>query len=90
MSRLLNPNFIEGADTSINFATSYILGRSQTAQGLISGSSDVDYYQVQLLQGVTYTFALFGTGLNFMTDPILKLQNSSGNIVASNDDSGVG
>lgn len=90
MSRLLNPNFIEGADTSINFATSYILGRSQTAQGLISGSSDVDYYQVQLLQGVTYTFALIGTGPNFMTDPILKLYNSSGSVVSSNDDSGVG
>ena len=85
-----SPNIKETVDTSIGLNSSYLLTLNQTAEGTISSSSDIDFYKVSLVKGQTYTFALIGTGLNDLSDPILKLKDSSGKILLSNDDSGVG
>jgi len=85
-----SPNIKETVDTSVGLSSSYLLSLNQTAEGTISSSSDTDFYKVSLVRGQTYTFALIGTGLNDLPDPILKLKDSSGKILLSNDDSGVG
>ena len=84
------PNIKETVDTSIGLSSSYILPLNQSAEGTISSSSDIDFYSLSLVKGQTYTFALIGTGLNYLSDPILKLKDSSGNTLLSNDDGGVG
>jgi hypothetical protein len=60
-------------------------GRATT--GRIDAPSDADYFKVQLDAGKSYTFALAGTdGTGSLADTFLRLRDSDGNELATNDD----
>lgn len=86
----IGPNVAESKDAVATTATTYSLAIGQTARGEISIKGDHDFYKVSLVAGQTYTFAEIGTGVNGLKDPFLAIVNSSGKVVASNDDGGPG
>lgn len=54
--------------------------------GTIESDQDIDVLEITLEAGKTYTFAMSGNGFFPMLDPALGLKNSSGKVVAFNDD----
>jgi serralysin len=84
------PDITESADATATTATPYNLGVGQTAQGTISSLGDHDWYRISLVAGQTYTFAEIGTGTNSLNDTFLNLRDSSGTVLASDDDAGPG
>ena len=58
------------------------------AAGTLQSAGDRDWFQVTLQAGVTYRIDLLGhaSGLGTLADPYLRLHDSSGALVASNDD----
>ncbi len=56
--------------------------------GTIETAGDSDWFRVTLTAGVSYQFDMVGGGS--LADPFLNLRNSSGVVVASDDDSGDG
>jgi len=84
------PNIIEVLDAPFSTSTSYTLLVGQTAKGLIDSSLDRDFYKVNLVAGQTYTFALVGTGSNFLADPLLTLYSSAGLYVNQDTNNGPG
>lgn len=81
---------IEVLDAPFSTSTGYSLLVGQTAQGVIASSLDQDLYKVNLVAGNTYTFALIGTGSNFLADPLLTLYSSQGLYLYQDDDGGPG
>lgn len=81
-----------GTDLPYSTATSGVVEIGDPATGTISSSSDRDAFRVDLVAGVTYVFELKGspTGDGTLSDPFLYLFNASGQLVASDDDDGVG
>jgi serralysin len=63
-----------------------------SVNGTLSPLGDTDWFSVQLVAGETYEFALNGTdlGSGALSDPLVRLYNSSGNQVAFDDDGGPG
>ncbi len=55
--------------------------------GSISDSSDEDWVEISFLSDETYEINLIGDTLS---DPFLYLRDSTGNLLASNDDGGSG
>ncbi|HEY8004647.1 MAG TPA: NF038122 family metalloprotease [Phenylobacterium sp.] len=64
------------------------LGVGSSASGTLEMAGDHDLFRVQLQAGVTYTFTLSGRvgGGGTLADPLLQLHDSTGAVVASNDD----
>jgi|GEM_PF-1080152 len=86
-----SPDVVEVLDAPFSTSTPYSLLVGQTARGTLANSLDQDVYKVNLVAGQTYTFALIGTGQNYLTDPILYLYDSQGiNIIDQDDGSGPG
>jgi serralysin len=83
---------IETTDAAASTATAYSLAVGDTAQGRVSSGGDSDWYRINLVSGVTYTFAMAGEGAtsNNLLDTYLNLRNSAGTLLASDDDSGPG
>jgi len=77
------PSVTETADAAASTSTTSTLGIGQSAQGTISFSGDHDWYKVNLVAGQA---ALIGTGTNSLQNPFLRLLDSAGNILLSNDD----
>jgi serralysin len=87
------PDIIETTDAAASNNTIYTLGIGQTAQGRLTQSGGVtehDWYKVNLVAGQTYTFALAATGVTSgsVEDPFLRLRNSNGTQIDSDDDDG--
>ena len=83
MPNYILPSVIETVDsTSTN---PYTIAVGQTAQGMISDSADYDYFRVSVIAGQTYAISLVGTGVNSLNDPYLSVLNSSGSVLAWND-----
>jgi serralysin len=78
------PSIIESIDSTIQ--NPYLLSVGKTAQGNISNTYDYDYYEIPVVAGQQYSFGLIGTGTAPMADPILRILNSGGAQIASNDD----
>ncbi len=57
--------------------------------GSIDAPSDVDMFAVTLTSGRQYSFELWSDGGDGLVDPYLALVDSRGNMLASDDDSGV-
>ncbi len=75
-------------DTIANAHNVGVVGRDSTNQrvmkvvrGLINPDGDLDYFRFQVLQSGTYTFRVDTT-----FDSVLALYNSSGGLIAENDD----
>ena len=57
-------------------------------RGYVNTGGDQDWYRMELVAGQQYTFALNGFGRDAIQDAFLRVANSSGSILASDDDSG--
>ncbi len=58
--------------------------------GSLETVGDDDWIAVTLTAGSSYDIDLFGVGTSELSDPYLRLYNSSGTLVAQNDDGGQG
>ncbi|NVN88815.1 MAG: DUF4214 domain-containing protein [Rhodopseudomonas sp.] len=88
---------IYGPETSVDdyAANTGTVGRvtvGGSATGTIETAGDNDWFRVNLTAGTTYTINLQGnaSGHGTLADPYLTLYNSSGQAIASDDDSGTG
>jgi serralysin len=73
------------AGTTSTLAT---IGTAMAVRGYVNSGTDQDWYRIDLVAGQQYTFALNGFGRGALQDPILRVADSSGTIVTSDDDSG--
>jgi hypothetical protein len=78
----------ESGDFAASTATTAFLQIGQTAYGRIANTTDSDWLRIELVQGQSYEFRLHGMGFNGLTDPLLRLRDSTGVVVSSNDDAG--
>jgi Ca2+-binding RTX toxin-like protein len=79
-------------DFSGGIGTSGTLATGGSVSGSIDGASDQDWFRITLSAGSSYTFSLEGrdSGGGSLVDPLLRLRDSAGNIIASNQDGGFG
>ncbi len=78
------------ADVAAGTGTADSVSTAAPATGTIDASGDQDWYQVSLVAGHQYRFDLQGAtaGQGSLSDPLLRLLNGSGSLLATNDDSG--
>jgi serralysin len=76
---------IDAAETT---ATLYTLKIGQSAYGTLGSSTDEDWFRVDLVAGQTYEFRLLGVGNTRLTDTLVRIRDSAGTVIASNDDAG--
>ncbi len=76
----------ESVDAAATSATAYQIRVGQSALGSIFDDSDADWYAVDLVAGQTYDLRLLGFGTQFLSNPLMRLRNGAGTIIASNDD----
>lgn len=77
-----------GGDIPGDASTTARLAAGGSLASTIDNGSDMDWYAITLSAGVAYTFDLQGstTGQGTLADPVLRLLNGAGQLVASNDD----
>lgn len=83
-----------GAVTEIpgDSSTTATVSAGQTLTGTLDFSRDTDWYSISLTAGTTYQIDLKGapSGSGTIADPLVRIFNSSGTQVDSNDDGGTG
>jgi serralysin len=69
-------------------ATTQSLTLGTSLYGKIGSGSDVDFYRIELVAGQSYDVRLLGLGnaATGLADPLLRIYNSAGTQVATNDD----
>ncbi|MEB3311081.1 MAG: PPC domain-containing protein, partial [Snowella sp.] len=72
-------------DYAGNSSTTGTVSIGGSTNGVINFGGDTDWFRVNLVAGTTYQFRNNRTSL---ADPFLSLRNSSGTLLASNDDGG--
>ncbi len=79
-------------DYSASAATVGVLSIGATKEGSIESVGDEDWFKVTLTAGTTYTFEALGseTSNGTLDDPFLYLYDSSGVVLARDDDGGAG
>lgn len=77
----------ETIDAAEGISTTYTMSVGDTFYGTIASSSDEDWVRIELTAGTTYEIS--HTGLS-LSDPYLRLYNSSGTQIAFDDDGGPG
>ncbi len=78
----------EGSDAAAGTNTNYTMSVGDTFSGTLSSNSDVDWVEINLTAGETYTISM--TGSSTLTDTYLDLYDAGGNVVTYDDDSGPG
>ena len=80
----------ETADAPASTFTGYSMSVGDSFRGTIGSSGDQDWVRITLTAGQTYDIDLNGapSGSGTLSDPYLRLYNSSGSLVTENDDSG--
>lgn len=73
------------SDTTAPFGT---IAPGGQAAGSIETGGDRDVFAITLAAGQTYTFNLNRAASAGLVDPVLRLQNANGTLIASNDDFG--
>lgn len=71
-------------------STTFTLNIGDTIVSQVETSGDQDWFLVELQAGVTYEFALNGTGATPLGDPFLEIMSSTGVQLKTNDDGGTG
>ena len=91
-SNILSHNTLTADDYSSNTGTSGRLSIGGSRTGNIETTGDHDWFKVTLTAGHEYQFDLEGspTAGGTLSDPILRLRNSSGSLISTNDDGGTG
>ena len=77
------PQFL-GDDIADNTSTTTSISVGGSLSSAIQSAGDVDYIRINLVAGQTYTFSLTG-----LSDSYVELRDSSGALVAENDDGGI-
>ncbi len=79
-------------DFSGGIGTTGSLAMGGSVTGIIQGGSDQDWVAIALSAGQSYAFSLEGrdSGGGTLADPLLRLRDGAGNIIASNLDGGFG
>lgn len=83
----VNAAVFEGADAAENASTAYSIGVGDTFSGTLSSLSDEDWISISLTEGESITINMVGGSLD---DPFLRLYDSTGTLITSNDDGGPG
>ncbi|MEP6319117.1 MAG: M10 family metallopeptidase C-terminal domain-containing protein, partial [Paracoccaceae bacterium] len=81
-----NATFTESGDAPSTTSTPYSMTVGDDFLGTLSSGSDRDNVAISLTAGQTITIQLSGEGSGGTADPFLWLQNSSGTVIAQNDD----
>lgn len=81
-----NTTFTESVDAPSTTSTPYSMSVGDDFLGTLSTGSDRDNVAISLTAGQTVTIQLSGEGSGGTADPFLWLQNSSGTVIAQNDD----
>src|SRR5262245_66058461 len=73
-------------------STAGSIGVGSSISSLIDTVGDTDWFQITLVKGTTYRFDLKGsaTGEGTLSDPFLRLRDSNGTSILSDDDDGTG
>ena len=71
-------------DAAGSVSTTYEMDAGDTFEGFI-GAGDTDYVRVDLVAGQDYEIGLIGDGEGILEDPFLRLRDSSGSLITSND-----
>lgn len=75
------------ADVAGSTATTASMDVGDVFYGTLGSTTDIDWIEVTLEAGVTYTIDMQGSGTtNALADPLLELRDSSGTLITSNDD----
>lgn len=86
---LLQKNSVSD-DYLANSSTNGVVIAGGIASGVIETDGDEDWFSIMLVQGRSYEFQLEGKGDiyadNILQDPLLKLYDSTGLLIASNND----
>ncbi len=86
---LLQKNSVSD-DYLANSSTNGVVIAGGIASGVIETEGDEDWFSIMLMQGRSYEFQLEGKGDiyadSILQDPLLKLYDSTGLLIASNDD----
>lgn len=79
-------------DHARNSDTTGLVTVGGSTTGAVTFSSDRDWFAVTLNAGVTYAIREDGspTGAGTLSDPLVQLYNSTGVLLGSNDDAGIG
>lgn len=89
--RVLVSGGISSVDIPGDTSTTETLALGVTKISVLDPTGDVDAFRIDLNQGQNYTFSLSGTGgTSELADPLVALYDSSGSLIASDDDSGTG
>jgi VCBS repeat-containing protein len=80
----------ESTDVPGDQSTPITLALGDTYVGELEVLGDTDWVRVELVAGQRYGFSLDGSGSNPLEDPLVRLYDASGNLVAENDDGGPG
>lgn len=78
------------ADIAGSAATTTSVAIGGSVRSTIDTAGDHDWIRVELVAGQSYEFALNGINAGALSDPLLELRNSSGTLIASDDDGGPG
>lgn len=76
----------EVGDAAETTATTATMTVGQSFYGNILNATDEDWVRITLVAGTTYDFRLLGMGPNFLNDPLMRLHDASGAVLAVNDD----
>jgi len=86
------PTETEQGDAAGSTGTTAQIGVAEYFLGTLASPGDTDWIEVELTAGQVYTIALTGTGAlgSSNDDPILRLRDSSGIVIETDDDGGPG
>ena len=85
-----NSTIFEVLDAAASTATLYTMEPSDAFVGSILTAGDRDWIRIELVAGTTYRFTASGEGIPALADPILRLRDDAGVVLALNDDGGTG
>ncbi|WP_396273827.1 M10 family metallopeptidase C-terminal domain-containing protein [Hyphomonas sp.] len=81
-------NFDYPGEIPGDVSTTFTLNIGDTIVSQVETSGDQDWFMIELQAGVTYEFALNGTGATPLGDPFLEIMSSAGVQLKTNDDGG--
>ncbi len=83
-----NAAYVEGSDAAANNSTIYTIGVGDAFSGTLNPVGDNDWVAITLTAGTSTLISLSNTAGSPDLDTYLELYNSSGALVATNDDAG--
>ncbi|WP_417467372.1 M10 family metallopeptidase C-terminal domain-containing protein [Maricaulis sp.] len=80
----------QDGDLPADITTPATLALGETISSELEATGDRDWIAVDLVAGQRYAISLTGSGDSPLSDPLVRLYDGSGNLVAENDDGGAG